>query len=130
MGQFAITVALQISTDISLRRLLLDTRPGQVDIEEQQEDSEADDGGIKSIIISRQRVEEKMSVHLWFDQNQVNEDNDEVELDVSVCELLASWTLCEAHTARRAPIPGCSVFGVEGLDGIAAFYADGHCCGY
>lgn len=47
-------------------------------------------------------------------------------LDVFIGEPLAAGTLREAHAFPERPVVRFAVFGVEGLDGVAAFYADGH----
>lgn len=37
--------------------------------------------------------------HLWFHQDQINEEHNVIMLDVFVGETLASWTLCQSHIA-------------------------------
>lgn len=49
-------------------------------------------------------------------------------LDILVGELLAPRTLRKAHTFSQRAVVGFRVLGVEGFDGVAAFYADGHSC--
>ena len=46
------------------KREFLDSRPGQVDVEEEEEDSEADDGAVEFVMVTAQLVEEQMSVYL------------------------------------------------------------------
>lgn len=49
-----------------LGRGFLDARPGEVDVEEEEEHAEADDGGIEVVIVvgAAEAVEEEVSVHL------------------------------------------------------------------
>lgn len=49
-------------------RLLLDARPRQVDIEQQQENTEADDGRIKSITVPHQGVMQQVPIDLLWEE--------------------------------------------------------------
>ncbi len=39
-------------------------RPGQVDVEEEEQDAEAEDRWVELVVISREPIEEKMAVDL------------------------------------------------------------------
>ena len=47
-------------------------------------------------------------------------------LYVFVAESTAILADCEAHSMAAGAIIGAGILGIEGLDGIATFYADGH----
>jgi hypothetical protein len=48
-------------------------------------------------------------------------------LDVFVAEFPAVLADRETHPMATGAVIGAEVFGVESLDRIATFYADGHC---
>lgn len=48
---------------------------------------------VESVDLSRERVEEEVSIHLRFDEHDVDCEDDIVKLDVLVCKLFAVW-LC------------------------------------
>lgn len=47
--------------------------------------------------------------------------------NVFVAKLPTVLAYCKPNTVPAGAIIGAEVFGVERLDGIATFYADGHC---
>lgn len=63
-----------------------------------------------------------------FNQDQINEQHHEVVLDILVGEFLAPRTLCKSHALSQRAVVRLRVFGIEGLDGVATLYADGHSC--
>lgn len=65
--------------------------------------------------------------HLRFYQHQINKQYHEVMLYVFIAESSAILAHCETHSMARGAVIGARVFGVEGLDGVATFYADWHC---
>ena len=67
-----------------------------------------------------------MSTYLGLYKHQVDKQHHEIMFYVFVCEPLAARTLREADAFPERPVVRFAVFGVEGLDGVAAFYADGH----
>jgi hypothetical protein len=46
---------------------------------------------------------------------------------VFIAEATAVLAYCEPHSVASGAIIGARVFGIEGLDGVATFYADWHC---
>lgn len=48
-------------------------------------------------------------------------------LNVFVAEFPTVLAYCKPHAVPTRPVIGAEIFGVEGLDRIATFYADGHC---
>lgn len=44
-------------------------RPGQVDVEEEEQDAEAEDRWVELVVISREPIEEKMAVDLDLSVN-------------------------------------------------------------
>ena len=48
-------------------------------------------------------------------------------LDVFIAESTAVLAYCEADSVAAGLIIGARVFGVESLDWVTTFYADGHC---
>lgn len=69
--------------------LLLDAGPGEVDVEEQQQDAEADDGRVELVVVPHQGVVQQVAVDLGLDEHQVDEEHDVVMLDVFVAEAAA-----------------------------------------
>jgi hypothetical protein len=65
--------------------------------------------------------------HLRFDQNKINKQDYKIMLDVFVAEFPAVLADRETHPMATGAVIGAEVFGVESLDRIATFYADGHC---
>lgn len=66
--------------------LLLDAGPGEVDVKEQQEDAEADDGGVELVVVAHEGVVQQVAVDLGLDEHQVDEQHYVVMLDVFVAE--------------------------------------------
>lgn len=64
--------------------------------------------------------------YLWFDQHQIDEEDDIVMLDVFVGETLAARALGQADALAERVIVGLAVGGVKVGDGIGAFDADRH----
>jgi hypothetical protein len=103
--------------------LPLDARPGEVDVEEEEEDAKADYGGLemrrvlglecprggsgmwggggdtngKLVLVFHERVVEKVSVDLGLDQDEIDEENDKVVLDVLVAKSAAVLAHCQAN---------------------------------
>lgn len=67
-------------------RLLLYARPGEIYIEEQQEDAQTDDGWVELVAVPHQRVVQQVPVDLGLDQDEVDEQDDVVVLDILVAE--------------------------------------------
>ena len=67
-----------------------------------------------------------MCTCLWLYEHQVDKQHHEIMLHIFICKPLAARTLREADAFPERPVVRFAVFGVEGLDGVAAFYADGH----
>ncbi|KAF4637283.1 hypothetical protein G7Y89_g809 [Cudoniella acicularis] len=94
-------------------------------------------------MLSHQGIMQQMAVHLGasvipkpaqqphtylrFDQYQINKKNYKIVLYIFIAEPATVLANCEAHTMATGPVISARIFGVEGLDGIATFYADGHC---
>jgi hypothetical protein len=69
----------------------------------------------------------KRTTHLWLNQHQIDEQDHKIMLDIFVAELPAIFADGQAHPMAAGLVIGARVFGIEGLDWIATFYADGHC---
>lgn len=67
-----------------------------------------------------------MAIHLWLDQDQINEQDYGIMLYVFIAEPSAILAHCEPHSMAAGLVIGAGIFGIEGLDWIAAFYADWH----
>lgn len=67
-----------------------------------------------------------MSIDLRLDQDQIDEYDYEIMLDVFVAELPAVLAYCQSNTLTAGRFIGALIFGVEGFDGEATFYADWH----
>jgi hypothetical protein len=67
-----------------------------------------------------------MSIDLRLDQNQVYEYDHKVMFDVFVAKLAAVLAYCQAYTVTAGGFICALIFGVEGLDGKATFYANWH----
>lgn len=106
--------------------LLLDAGPGEVDVEEQQEDAEADDGRVELVVVPHQGVVQQVAVDLGLDEHQVDEEHDVVMLDVFVAEAAAVAAHRQADVVAARLVAGARVLGPQRLDGVAAFYADRH----
>lgn len=78
------------------------------------------------VAVRLQPIEQKMSVYLRLDQDKVNKQHDEIVLDVFVCKVLALGALREPHPFAGRAVICSAVAGVELLDGMPTFYADGH----
>ena len=70
-------------------RLFLDAGPGEVDVEEQQQGAEADDGGVELVALAHEGVVQQVAVNLGLDEDEVDEEHHEVVLDVLVAEAAA-----------------------------------------
>lgn len=68
----------------------------------------------------------KYASYLWFDQYQIYKQHHVVMLDVFITESPAFLADCKAHSLAAGAVIGAGVFGVEGVDWSATFYADGH----
>jgi len=98
---------------------------------------------IKLVMFSHQSIMQQMPVHLdilvdaetvsflhthlRFNQHQVNEKYHKVMFHVFIAEAATVLAYCESYSMTTGAIIGARVFGVEGLDRVAAFYADWHC---
>jgi len=95
-------------------------RPGQIDIEEEEQDAEAEDRWVQLVVISREPIEEKMPVDLslisalgvlfrsnieisrWhrtdlgLHEHQIDEQHHKVMLHIFVRKALTSRTLCQS----------------------------------
>ena len=84
-------------------------RPGYVDFEEQQEDRKADNRWVERIRGGVEPVEEQVSVDLWLDKYEVDEEDHEVVLNILIGETFAAWTLHQphvgSHSATSSAIP-------------------------
>ncbi|KAJ6262409.1 hypothetical protein Dda_3217 [Drechslerella dactyloides] len=101
----------------------------RVDVEEEQQDAEADDGSLHLSTVSLlsihiqvnwekvtyvglvvfgnlQPVEQQMAVDLRLDEHEVDEEDDKVVLDVLVGKVLAARALRQAHGAARLAVVG------------------------
>ena len=67
-----------------------------------------------------------MRSHLRLDEDEIDEQHDVVVLDVFVRKSFASRTLSQPDAFAEGTIIGRSVRGIELIDGIATFDADGH----
>lgn len=65
-----------------------------------------------------------MPVHLRLDEDEVDEEHHEVVLDVLVAEAAAVATDGQADVVAGGFVAGAGA--PEGVDGVAAFDADGH----
>jgi hypothetical protein len=64
--------------------------------------------------------------YLRLDQHQINKQYNVVMLYVFIAEASAVLADGEADSMAAGSVICTGVFGVEGLDGIATFYADWH----
>lgn len=81
---------------------------------------------IKSIVFSTQPIEKKMSIHLGFDQDQIDEEDDEVMLDIFVGESFAARTLGQTHSFSKRAVISLAVRGVKLVNWVATFNANWH----
>jgi hypothetical protein len=65
-------------------------------------------------------------MYLWFDQDQIDEEDDEVMLDIFVGEALAAGALGQAHAFAEGLVVGFAVGRVQVADGIPTFDAYRH----
>jgi hypothetical protein len=72
------------------------------------------------------RRSKQRSADLRLDQDQVDEQDDKVMFDVFVGEAATLRTLGQTHAFAQGSVVGLAVLGVEGIDGMSAFDADGH----
>lgn len=63
---------------------------------------------------------------MWFNQNQINEENHKVMFDILVAEPAAVFADRKAHAMAAGLVIGSRIFGIEGLDWISTFYTDWH----
>ncbi len=105
-------------------------RPGQVDVEEEEQDAEAEDRWVELVVISREPIEEKMAVDLDLGVNeafsffpfttsfqnqtnlglheyQVDKQHHKVMLHIFVRKALTSRTLCQSNIANRGRFDLC-----------------------
>lgn len=68
---------------------------------------------------------QQVAIHLWLDQHQVNEHDDEVVLDIFVAEPAAVLAHGQPDIVARGLV--ARAFAPERLDGVPAFDADRHC---
>lgn len=81
-----------------------DVGPGKVDVEEEEKGAEAGDGGVELIIITREAIEQKVSVDLWFHKHQINKQHYKVVLDIFVRKALATRALRQPHVSTRSSV--------------------------
>lgn len=112
--------------DAQARRLLLDARPRQIDVEEQQQHAEPDNAGIKLVVGAHQRIVQQVPVYLRLDEHEVNEEHHEIVLDIFVAETPTVFAYCQAHPVARGLVVCAGVLCVQRLNWITAFNADGH----
>lgn len=105
---------------------LLDARPGQVDVEEQQQDAEADDAGVEAVAVAHQRVVQQVAVDLGLDQHQVDEEHHVVVLDVLVAEAAAVLAHRQPDVVPAARPARRAVLRPERAHRVPALDADGH----
>ena len=67
------------------------------------------------------------NTYLRLDQDQIDEEDDEIMLDVLVCEAFAARALGQPHTFAERLVIGLAVCCVERADRIPAFNAYRHC---
>ena len=89
---------------------LLNSSPSDVHVEENKEDTEPQDGWVQPVfravrgIGSIESIEEKVSVDLWLDQHEVDEEHNIVMLDILVGKSLTVRTLGKANTFAQCSI--------------------------
>lgn len=89
--------------------LLLYARPGEVNIEEQQEDAEADDRRVELVAVPHQSVVQQVPVDLRLDQDEVDEQDDIVVFDILVAEPAAVPAHREADVVPTGLVTGARV---------------------
>jgi hypothetical protein len=67
-----------------------------------------------------------MYTYLGLYEHQIDKQHHKIVLYIFICEPFAARALREAHAFSEGPVIRFAVRGVEGLDGVATFYTDGH----
>ena len=81
---------------------------------------------IEPVVFSTQPIEQKMSIHLRFDQDQINEEDDEIMLDIFVGESFAARTLGQTHSLSKRAVVSLAISCVKLMDWVATFNANWH----
>lgn len=69
---------------------------------------------------------ERTKSYLWFDQDQIDEQDNKIMLDIFVCKTLASRALCQADALSQSTIIGLTVCRVQAAYGVPTLDTNGH----